>query len=195
MNQCRWDVTYMDIDKNEKLKCIFKFIISSLQQLFQQICGSEHNNLYRHLKDIWLQFVKAYLQESIWNETENIPTRDEYIKVNIQSGGISALLSISLPFMDPNFKYTKYIREYSKVFYLSNLVIRLTDDLKDFQDAKKKDEIVNVLKCHQKQYPRTSMEETISHLKSLLREAWMDLNKWHFEQDDFHYKARSIVIM
>lgn len=137
------------------------------------------------LKNSWQRFLEASLQYAEWIATGCVPTFHEYIKNAIPSSGMCIVNLFPLLLLGqllPN-NILEQIYSPSKMQELSELTVRLIDDLKDFEDEKEGGEIASIIECYMKDNPDSTLENALNHIKGILHLSLQELNREFLKED------------
>lgn len=180
----RWDPSLID-DLPDHIKIAFQFFFNTANELAVQVVNKQGRDMVAILKDCWERYVESYLLEAEWIAAGHVPTFNEYIEnAQVSSGmGIVNLVPILLMgnLIPDNILDEIYYP--SKIQELSELTIRLTDDLRDFEDEKHRGEIASTIGCYMKENPDSTTEDTLNHIKGILQHSFKEFN-WEFLKQD-----------
>lgn len=180
----RWDLSLID-DLPEKIKIALQFFFNTANELAVEVLKKQERDMTAILQDCWKRFLEAYLQEAEWIATGRVPTFNEYIKNARASTGMCIANLIPLLLMGellPN-DILEQIHSPSKIQELSELTIRLTDDLRDFEEEKERGEIASIVECYMKENPGSTLENALNHIKDILHHSLEELNREFMKQD------------
>nr|ADE76635.1 unknown [Picea sitchensis] len=180
----RWDLSLTD-DLPENIKIAFRFFFNTANELAVEVVKKQGRDMTALLKNSWQRYVESYLQEAEWIATRHVPTFNEYIKNGLASSGmciVSLFPLLLLGQLLPN-NILEQIYSPSKIQELSELTVRLIDDLSDFEDEKEHGEIASSIECYMKENPDSSVENALNHIKGILHLSLEELN-WEFIKQD-----------
>lgn len=180
----RWDISLID-DLAENLKIAIQFFFNTANELAVEVVSKQGQYMTTILKDTWLRYLESYLQEAEWIATGYVPTFNEYIKNALASSGMCIVNLIPLLLMGqllPN-NILEQIHSPSKIQELSELTIRLIDDLRDFQDEKERGEMASIIECHKKDNPDSTEENALNQVKGILHLSLEEMNREFLKQD------------
>eukprot|EP00253_Pinus_taeda_P007340 PITA_07340 len=180
----RWNSSLTD-ELPDNIKIAFQFFFNTANELAVEVAKEQGRDMTSILKDNWQRYLESYLQEAEWIATGHVPTLNEYIKNARASSGMCILNLFPLLLMGqllPN-NILEQIYSPSKMQELSELTIRLVDDLTDFEDEKQRGEIASIIECYKKENPDSTVENALNHIKGMLRLSLEELNG-EFLKDD-----------
>jgi len=180
----RWDLSLID-DLPDNIKIPFQFFFNTANELAVEVLKLQGRDMTALLKDTWQRYVESYLQEAEWIETRHVPSFNEYIKNALVSSGMCIVNLIPLLLLGQLLanNIVEEILSPSKIQELSELTIRLIDDIRDFEDEKERGEIASSIGCYMKENPDSSVENALNHIKGILRVSLEELN-WEFIKQD-----------
>nr|F2XF97.1 RecName: Full=Alpha-humulene synthase; AltName: Full=Terpene synthase TPS-Hum; Short=PgTPS-Hum [Picea glauca]ADZ45513.1 alpha-humulene synthase [Picea glauca] len=180
----RWDLSLIDdLPNNIKIAC--QFFFNTANELAVEVVKKQGRDMTALLKATWQRYVESYLQEAEWIETRHVPSFNEYIKNALVSSGMCIVNLIPLLLLGQLLanNIVEQILSPSKIQELSELTIRLIDDIRDFEDEKERGEIASIVECYMKDNPDSTLENALNHIKGILHVSLEELN-WEFMKDD-----------
>uniref|UniRef100_A0A0G7ZNT4 Terpene synthase, alpha-Humulene synthase n=1 Tax=Picea glauca TaxID=3330 RepID=A0A0G7ZNT4_PICGL len=180
----RWDLSLIDdLPNNIKIAC--QFFFNTANELAVEVVKKQGRDMTALLKATWQRYVESYLQEAEWIETRHAPSFNEYIKNALVSSGMCIVNLIPLLLLGQLLanNIVEQILSPSKIQELSELTIRLIDDIRDFEDEKERGEIASIVECYMKDNPDSTLENALNHIKGILHVSLEELN-WEFMKDD-----------
>nr|ABV44452.1 caryophyllene/humulene synthase [Pinus sylvestris] len=180
----RWDISLID-DLPEKIKIAIQFFFNTANELAAEVVSKQGPDTSAILKDTWVRYLESYLQEAEWITTGCVPTFSEYIKNAVASSGMCIVNLIPLLLMGqplPN-NILQQIHSPSKIQELSELTIRLIDDLRDFEDEKERGEMASIIECYIKDNPDSTVGNALNRIKGILQLSLEEMNREFLKQD------------
>lgn len=180
----RWDISLID-DLPEKIKIAIQFFFNTANELAAEVVSKQGPDTSAILKDTWVRYLESYLQEAEWITTGCVPTFNEYIKNAVASSGMCIVNLIPLLLMGqplPN-NILQQIHSPSKIQELSELTIRLMDDLRDFEDEKERGEMASIIECYIKDNPDSTVGNALNRIKGILQLSLEEMNREFLKQD------------
>lgn len=180
----RWDISLID-NLSEKIKIAIQFFFNTANELAADVVTKQGPDIAAILKDTWVRFLESYLQEAEWIATGYVPTFNEYIKNAGTSSAMCIINLIPLLLMGqplPN-NILQQIHSPSKIQELSELTIRLIDDIRDFEDEKERGEMASIIECYIKDNPDSTVENALNQIKGILHLSLEEMNRELLKQD------------
>ncbi|GLJ09983.1 hypothetical protein SUGI_0119630 [Cryptomeria japonica] len=123
--------------------------------------------------------------EATWIDTGYIPSLEEYLENGKVSFGyrvvtLQPLLSLDVPINDAIIKEIDYPSKFNDLLCLT---LRLRGDTKTFKAEADRGELASGIACYFKDNPRSTEENALEYLNSLIDEKLKELN-WEYLKPD-----------
>lgn len=170
----------------EFYKTTFKFIINTSNDLTAQVGKIQGRDMAAFLgKNGWERCAKAYLQDAEWIATKHVPTFNEYMENGKASAGTCLLNLYPLVLLGELLPDDILEKIYypSKIHELLELMGRLSDDVRDFQDEKENGQMASSVECYVRDHPGCTVEDALQSINGILDLSFKELN-WEFLKHD-----------
>ncbi|KAL3754533.1 hypothetical protein ACJRO7_001729 [Eucalyptus globulus] len=173
----RWDIS--QIDKLPlTIRTCFLAMYNTTNEVGYWTMKEQGFNIIPYLHKLWVNQGKTWLEEAKWYHEGHKPTLKEYLNASVTSIGGHLVLLCS--YFTTSDKLSKEILEYlcniPNVMYCSSLILRLTNDLSTLSDELVRGDNFKSLHCYMNE-TGASEEATRQHIKSLVQDAWKQMNE------------------
>ncbi|KAL3513666.1 hypothetical protein ACH5RR_026383, partial [Cinchona calisaya] len=174
----RWDINSID-QLPDYMKICYLALYNFVNQMAYDALKEQGVNIIPYLKKAWADLCKAYLQEAKWYFSGRVPTLQQYlnnalISISAPAVLIHAYFCIDCPINKHNLEY---LDEIHKVIRCSAIILRLANDLGTSPlSGLKCGDVPKAIECYVIE-TGVSEEKARQHIKSLIREAWTQMNK------------------
>ncbi|XP_059069304.1 alpha pinene synthase, chloroplastic-like [Cryptomeria japonica] len=133
----------------------------------------------------WEICIDSFMVEATWIDTGYIPSLEEYLENGKVSFGyrvvtLQPLLSLDVPINDAIIKEIDYPSKFNDLLCLT---LRLRGDTKTFKAEADRGELASGIACYFKDNPRSTEENALEYLNSLIDEKLKELN-WEYLKPD-----------
>ncbi|KAL2245368.1 UNVERIFIED_CONTAM: Germacrene-D synthase [Sesamum indicum] len=172
------EITRWDANALEKVPPYLRICYEALSDVYIEMENEvkEIGELYRvqYAKEEMKKLVRAYLEETKWSYSKDIPTMEEYMKVAIVTATYMMLSTGSLVGMGNlvTKKDFDWVTSEPLLVIASSAVCRLTNDVVGYGFEQKR----AAVHCYMNQYG-VSKEEAVVEIRKLTKKAWKDMNQ------------------
>ncbi|KAH0763500.1 hypothetical protein KY290_019573 [Solanum tuberosum] len=162
----RWDAKNLDGPS--------KIIFEALDDLVCDVAKMYHLqhkiDITPQLRHMWKETFDAWMMESLWSRTSNLPSRDKYLQVGMISIGAhilvlhAAALGCSIL---PNQMFGPINGQYENITKLLMTTTRLLNDIQSYQKEREVGKM-NYTLLHFNENPRGQIEDSIDFVKVIL---------------------------
>ncbi|XP_073127813.1 terpene synthase 10-like isoform X2 [Henckelia pumila] len=185
----RWDIGSMN-QLPEYMQMCYLALNDLVDETAYHVLKEQGLVIIPHLRNLWKDLVKVYLQESKWYANGYTPSLDEYINIAWISIGSPLMLSSAL-FLKPNPTHkeaTQILMEHNDLIRWSGIIFRLSNDLGTSKEEMERGDIPKSIQCYMNQ-SGASKEEAEEHVRGLIHSAWKKMNQ-NLHQKDYCEFAR-----
>ncbi|KAL0443445.1 UNVERIFIED_CONTAM: Germacrene-D synthase [Sesamum latifolium] len=166
----RWDANAL-----EQVPPYLRICYEALSDVYIEM-ENEVEESYRvqYAKEEMKKLLRAYLEETKWSYSKDIPTMEEYMKVANVTATYMMLSTASLVGMGNQVtkKDFEWVTSEPLAVIASSAVCRLTNDVVGYGFETKR----AAVHCYMNQYG-VSKEEAIVEIRKLTKKAWKDMNQ------------------
>ncbi|KAJ9176955.1 hypothetical protein P3X46_012213 [Hevea brasiliensis] len=173
----RWDTKAMQ-KLPEYMKICYFAMFNFGNELAFDVLKEEGLDVLSNIKEEWIKLCGSYLVEARWFARGYVPTLEEYLEnAWISVGGHEAIVHASTLLGHTLSKDSLGCLKHGfKLIYWSSLITRLSDDLGTFTEESKRGDVTKSIQCYMIE-EGVNEEEAKEHIKSLIGNAWKELNK------------------
>ncbi|XP_049396479.1 S-linalool synthase [Solanum stenotomum] len=162
----RWDAKNLDGPS--------KIIFEALDDLVCDVAKMYHLqhkiDITPQLRHMWKETFDAWMMESLWSRTSNLPSRDKYLQVGMISIGAHILVlhaaSLGCSIL-PNQMFGPINGQYENITKLLMTTTRLLNDIQSYQKEREVGKM-NYTLLHFNENPRGQIEDSIDFVKVIL---------------------------
>nr|QIZ63908.1 TPS [Primula forbesii] len=179
----RWDLSAMD-QLPDYMKICYFALFNSTNDTAYDILKEEGLLVISYLKKTWVDLCKMFMLEAKWFHSGYKPTFDEYMNIAWISGAAPLMLVhdyilVTKPLKKENLEF---LEEKHKTIKWAAIIFRLTNDLATSSDEMKRGDVLKSIQCYMHE-TGASEEAARKHMKHLINESWMDINKYLLSEE------------
>ncbi|XP_059072449.1 alpha pinene synthase, chloroplastic-like isoform X2 [Cryptomeria japonica] len=180
----RWDLAFMEA-LPEFMKVAFKAFDEGVRSMAQEAEKTQERDKLNYARKAWEICIDSFMVEATWIATGYIPSLEEYLENGKVSFGyrvvtLQPLLSLDVPINDDIIKEIDYPSKFNDLLCLT---LRLRGDTKTFKAEVDRGELASGIACYLKDNPRSTEEDALEYLNSLIDEKLKELN-WEYLKPD-----------
>ncbi|XP_058207561.1 terpene synthase 10-like isoform X1 [Rhododendron vialii] len=181
----RWDISVME-QLPDYMKICFLALFNSINEIAYETLKEQDAHIIPHLRKVWADLCKTYLNEAKWYYSGYTPTLEEYMS--------NAWISIGAPTMlthgyflctNPiNTDSLDWLVKYPDIMRWSATVLRLADDLGTSSDEMERGDNPKSIQCYMHE-TGASEEDARDHIKYLIGKTWEKMNEERLADSPF----------
>ncbi|CAN1843884.1 Probable terpene synthase 12 [Linum perenne] len=201
----RWDINAVHTLPSYMKPC-FSAFYNTVNDIANETLHTHESSISPHLVKAWADMLKAFLKEAEWSYDKSgaaPPTFSEYIENGWRSVSGTVILVHAYCFLngdDDGHVFSKEMLEdhllsYDEIVRWPSVIFRLCNDLATSSGEIARGETVNAISCYMNENG-VSEEEARKHLKSMIDQAWKNMNQEMLEDHLLSYDeifAKSFV--
>uniref|UniRef100_A0A0A9DV46 Stc1 n=1 Tax=Arundo donax TaxID=35708 RepID=A0A0A9DV46_ARUDO len=148
-------------------------------QVFENELEPKHKYRLSYLKDVTIDWVRAYNTEVIWRDERYIPaTIEEHLRLSVRSGACHLLSCASFVGMEDiaTKESFDWVSSMPKIVHSLCIILRLLDDLKSYDREQMSLHVASTIDSGMKEH-NVSMELAQKKIKELIEQSWKNLNE------------------
>ncbi|KAJ8616328.1 hypothetical protein MRB53_035700 [Persea americana] len=147
------------------------FITSTAMQAFP----IQGRDVTEHLRDIWCQVIRSWLQEAEWSRKDYRPLIDEYLRVATVSIAAQTVVIPSLYLVGSSISEEMiHHPDYTKIVELLMISARLLNDLRSYQ-KESEEGTINLVVLYLQGHPERKIEHAFSYVEEKLNRTRKEL--------------------
>ncbi|CAL1406837.1 unnamed protein product [Linum trigynum] len=199
----RWDINVVS-SMPKYMKLCFLAFYNTINEMGYETLKKYGHNIIPYLTKAWADMLKAFLKEAKWSSKEcNPPTFSEYMENAWKSvsGAVILIHTYCLSYDDINFskEALSHLMKSNEILRWPSIIFRLCNDLATSSEEMARGETVNAISCYMNE-TGVSEEHAREHMKSLIDEAWKNMNeelllitKHEYSSTDEHVFSKSFL--
>ncbi|KAI9116370.1 hypothetical protein K1719_012537 [Acacia pycnantha] len=130
----QWDVDIEKENCSEPVKILFLALKGTICEVADQAIKIQGRSVLKHLKQLWVDCLKSFLQEAQWRRNNYVPTYEEYVPEALISFALGPILLPGLYLVGPKLPQESIeSEEYDRLFYLVSIYGRLLNDVNGYK--------------------------------------------------------------
>ncbi|RWR96468.1 diterpene geranyllinalool synthase [Cinnamomum micranthum f. kanehirae] len=156
-------------------KVLFNALNDLINDTAMQAFPIQGRDITGHLRDIWCQVIRSWVQEAEWGRKDYTPSIDEYIKVATVSVAAQTAVIPSLYLVGPSIsEEIIHHPDYKKIVELLMISTRLLNDLQSYQ-KERKEGMNNLVLLFMERHPDSKIEQAYTYITETLDRTKKDL--------------------
>ncbi|CAN1843882.1 Probable terpene synthase 12 [Linum perenne] len=174
----RWDINAVHTLPTYMKPCFTAFY-NTVNDMANETLHTHESNISPHLVKAWADMLKAFLKEAEWSYDKRgaaPPTFSEYIENGWRSVSGTVILVHAYCFLNGDDDGHVFSKSYDEIVRWPSVIFRLCNDLATSSGEIARGETVNAISCYMNENG-VSEEEARKHLKSMIDQAWKNMNQ------------------
>ncbi|XP_020242537.1 (3S,6E)-nerolidol synthase 1-like [Asparagus officinalis] len=182
----KWELSAVDILPTY-MKCCYIALYDITNEIAQSVLKEQGWNPINSLKKAWTRLCNAFLLESRWLQSNQLPKSDEYLKNAIVSSGVHAVLMHAFFLLGQGItkENVSLLERNPTLLSCPATILRLRDDLGSAKDEHQDGFDGSYVECYMKEYPECSTQDARDYVKQMIANTWRCFNKECFSQNPF----------
>ncbi|CAI9781754.1 unnamed protein product [Fraxinus pennsylvanica] len=166
----------------EYMKICCKALIDTTNEIGYKIYKKHGYNPIDSLKKMWASLCNAFLVESKWFASHELPKADEYLENGKVSSGVPVVLVLSffLTNVVGSTGSSVHLEDISDLIASVSTILRIWDDLGSAKDEQQDGKDGSFIESYVKEHRGLSIVQAREHVNRLISSEWKRLNKESF---------------
>ncbi|KAG9442845.1 hypothetical protein H6P81_018699 [Aristolochia fimbriata] len=179
----KWELGAMEGLPTDCIKAYYRALLDTVREIEDELIttslGQSNYQLIPYLKAVIKETTRAYLQESKWCKSGDLPSVEEHLGASLVTAGYSLLPITSLLGMEDNIvtrEALEWLRNMPRFMKASATISRIRDDIATHKFEQERDHVASTVECYMKENG-VSEEEACRELMKMVADAWKELNE------------------
>ncbi|KAK7263561.1 hypothetical protein RJT34_31153 [Clitoria ternatea] len=172
-----WDVKAVHV-LPEYMKICFLALYNTVNEFAYDTLRDQGHDILPYLTKVWVDMLKAFLQEAKWCRDKELPEFEDYLKNGWVS--VSGVVLLTHAYFLLNDSITKEALEslgnYHALLRRPSIIFRLCNDLGTSTAELQRGEAASSILCYMRENG-VNEDDASKHIQKLLHETWKKLNK------------------